>query len=99
MYCSSSAFAECPLHALGRDEGCDGYDGNNGVHEGIVVVKNNREWLESRKKLKERKKRGAKEGQASDEPAKSGIPMGGIEEQIGRLLDDVRRRRGGAVDR
>ena len=64
-----------------------------------MVVKNNQEWLESRKKLKERKKRGAnKEGRASDEPAAFGFPMGGIEEQIERLLGDVRRRRGGAGD-
>ena len=65
---------------------------------GIVVVKNEQEWLESRKKLKERKKRGAKEGRESDEPAAFGFPMGGIEEQIERLLGDVRRR-GGAGDR
>ena len=64
-----------------------------------MVVKNEQEWLESRKKLKERKKRGAKEGRESDEPATFGFPMGGIEEQIERLLDDVRRRRGGAGDR
>ena len=61
-----------------------------------MVVKNNKEWLESRNKLKERKKRGAKEGRASDQPAEFGFPMGGMEEQIERLLDDVRRRRGGA---
>jgi hypothetical protein len=64
-----------------------------------VVVKNKQEWLESRKKLKERKKRGAKEGRASDEPAAFGFPMRGIEGQIERLLGDVRRRRGGAGDR
>jgi hypothetical protein len=69
------------------------------AHGGIVVVKNNQEWLESRKKLKERKKRGAKEGRAGDEPAAFGFPMGGIEEQIERLLGDDRRRRGGAGDR
>ena len=63
-----------------------------------MVVKNEQEWLESRKKLKERKKRGAKEGRESDEPAAFGFPMGGIEEQIERLLGDVRRR-GGAGDR
>jgi hypothetical protein len=64
------------------------------------VVKNKQEWLESRKKLKERKKRGAnKEGRASDEPATFGFPLTGIEEQIERLLDGVRRRRGGAGDR
>ncbi len=63
-----------------------------------MVVKNKQEWLESRKKLKEHKKRGAnQEGRASDEPAAFGFPMGGIEEQIERLLgDDVRRRKGGA---
>ena len=60
------------------------------------MVKNNQEWLESRKKLKERKKRGAKEGRASDKPAAFGFPLGRIEEQIERLLGDVRRRRGGA---
>ena len=64
-----------------------------------MVVKNNQEWLENRKKQKERKKRGAKEGRASNEPAAFSFPMGGIEEQIERLLDDVRRRRGGAGDR
>ena len=63
------------------------------------MVKNKLEWLESRKQLKERKKRGAKEGRASDQPAEFGIPMEGIEEQIERLLCDVRRRRGGAGDR
>jgi hypothetical protein len=61
-----------------------------------VVVKNKQEWLESRKKMTERKKLGAKEGRARDEPAAFGFPMGGIEEQIERLLGDVRRRRGGA---
>jgi hypothetical protein len=87
-----------PQDRFGRDEGREGYDGNNGAR-GIVVVKNNQEWLESRKKLKERKKRGSKEGRASDEPAAFGFPMGGIEEQIERLLGDERRRRGGAGDR
>ena len=47
------------------------------AHGGIVVVKNKQEWLESRKDLKGRKKRGAKEGRASDEPAAFGFPMGG----------------------
>ena len=60
------------------------------------MVKNKQEWLESRKKMTERKKRGAKGGRASDEPAAFGFPMGGIEEQIERLLGDDRRRRGGA---
>ncbi len=63
------------------------------------MVKNRQEWLESRKKLKARKKRGAKEGLASDEPAAFGFPMGGIGEQIERLLGDVRRRGRGAGDR
>ena len=108
-------FRELPFHALGRiglaagtigpvgrDEGRDGYEGNNGAHGGIVVVKNKQEWLESRKKLKERKKkRGAKEGRASDEPAAFGFPLGRIEEQIERLPSGSggRRRRGGAGDR
>jgi hypothetical protein len=61
------------------------------------MVKNNNEWLESRKKLKERKKRGAKDDRTSDEPAVFGFPMGGFEEQIERLLGAARRRkRGGA---
>ena len=51
------------------------------AHGGIVVVKNKQEWLESRRQLKERKKRGAKEGRASDEPAAFGFPLGRIEEQ------------------
>jgi hypothetical protein len=38
------------------------------AHGGIVVVKNKQEWLESRKELKERKKRGAKEGRATNRP-------------------------------
>jgi hypothetical protein len=57
------------------------------------VVKNNNEWQESRKKLKERKKRGAKDGRANDEPAVFGFPMGGFKEQIGQLLDAARRKR------
>jgi len=60
------------------------------------VVKNKDEWLKSRKKLKERKKRGAKDGRTRDEPAEFGFPMGGFKEQIERLLDAARRRRGGA---
>jgi hypothetical protein len=60
-----------------------------------VVVKNTKEWLESRKKLNERKKRGAGDGRASDEPAVFGFPMGGFKEQIERLLD-ARRERGDA---
>jgi hypothetical protein len=43
---------------------------------GIVMVKNNNEWLESRKKLKKRKKRGAKDDRTSDEQAEFGFPMG-----------------------
>ena len=42
-----------------------------------MVVKNKQEWLESRKKLKKRKKRGAKEGRASDEPVVFGFSVGG----------------------
>jgi hypothetical protein len=61
-----------------------------------VVVKNNNEWLESRKKLKERKKRGAKDDRTSVEPAVFGFPMGGFKEQIERLLDAARRARGDA---
>ena len=58
------------------------------------MVKNKTEWLGSRKKLKERKKREAKDGRANDEPAVFGFPMGGFQEQIERLLDAARRRRG-----
>ena len=61
-----------------------------------MVVKNNNEWQESRKKLKERKKRGAQDSRANDEPALFGFPMGGFEEQIERLLGAARRKRGGA---
>ena len=60
------------------------------------MVKNTKEWLESRKKLKERKKRGAKDGRASNEPAVSGFPKGRFKEQIERLLDAARREREGA---
>jgi len=60
------------------------------------MVKNKNEWLGSRKKLKERKKRGAKDGPANDEPVVFGFPMGGFEEQIERLLGAARRKRGGA---
>jgi hypothetical protein len=60
------------------------------------MVKNKNEWLESRKKLKKRDKRGAKDGRTSDEPAEFGFPMGGFKEQIGRLLDAARRKRGDA---
>jgi hypothetical protein len=60
------------------------------------VVKSNDEWLESRKKLEERKKRGAKDARANDEPTVFGFPMGGFEEQIARLLGAARRKRGGA---
>jgi hypothetical protein len=54
------------------------------------VVKNTKEWLESRKKLKERKKRAAKDGRASEEPAVSGFLKGELREQIERLLDAAR---------
>jgi hypothetical protein len=40
------------------------------------VVKNNDEWLESRKKLKKRKKRAAKDDPTGDEPAVFSFPMG-----------------------
>ena len=39
------------------------------------MVKNNNEWLESRKKLKKRKKRRAKDGRTGDEPAEFGFPV------------------------
>jgi hypothetical protein len=61
-----------------------------------VVVKTEREWRESRKKLEERRKRRAKEGPKGDEPAEFGFPMGGFKEQIERLLDAARRKRGDA---
>ena len=77
-------------------EGRNGYDGKNGAGRGIVMVKNNNEWLESRKKLKKRKKRGAKDDRTSDEQAEFGFPMGGFKEQIERLLDAARRKRGDA---
>jgi hypothetical protein len=51
------------------------------------MVKNQQEWEESRKKLKERKKRRTKDGRTSDE---FGLPMGNFKEQIGQLLDAVR---------
>jgi hypothetical protein len=54
------------------------------------MVKNQQEWEESRKKLKERKKRRTKDGPTSDEPGEFGFPMGDFKEQIGRLLDAVR---------
>jgi hypothetical protein len=60
------------------------------------MVKNNNEWLESRKKLKKRKKRGAKDDRTSDAQAEFGFPMGGFKEQIERLLDAARRKRGDA---
>jgi hypothetical protein len=84
---------------VAQSEGHDGYGGYDGANDaagGIVVVKNDNEWQESRKKLKERKKRGAKDGRANDEPAVFGFPMGGFEEQIERLLSAARRKRGGA---
>jgi hypothetical protein len=58
------------------------------------VVKNKDEWLESRKKLKQRKRRGAKGGRTRDEPAGFGFPMGGFKEQIEWLLEAARRRMG-----
>ena len=74
-----------------------------------MVVQNTREWLESRKKLKERKKREAKEGRASDEPAAFCIPMGGSRSRssaysettcaAGREAQEGRHRRGGTGDR
>ena len=60
------------------------------------MVKNNDEWLESRKKLKKRKKRAAKDDPTGDEPAVFGFSMGGFQEQVERLLDAARRRRGDA---
>ena len=60
------------------------------------MVKNNNEWRESRKKLKERKERRAKDGRTGDEPAEFGFPMGGFKEQIERLLGAARRKRGDA---
>ena len=60
------------------------------------MVKNNDEWLESRKKLKKRKKRAAKDDPTGDEPAVFGFPMGEFKEQIERLLGAARRKRGGA---
>ena len=82
---------------MGQSKGHNRYhDGANGAARGIVVVKNKNEWQESRKRLKERKEHKAKEGRTGDEPAEFGFPMGGSEEQIKRLLEDARRRRGGA---
>jgi hypothetical protein len=82
---------------VGLSEGHDGYDGANGAVGGIAVVKNKDEWQESRKKLKGRKKRGAKDDDPTgDEPAVFGFPMGGFKEQIERLLGAARRKRGGA---
>jgi hypothetical protein len=54
------------------------------------MVKNQQEWDESRKKLKERKKRRAKDGRTSGEPDEFGFPIGDFKEQIGRLFDDAR---------
>jgi hypothetical protein len=51
------------------------------------MVKNQLKWEDSRKKLKERKKRRTKYGPTSDEPGEFGFPMGDFEEQIGRLLE------------
>ena len=51
------------------------------------MVKNTKEWLESRKKLKERKerkKRAAGDSRASEEPAAFGFPIGTIKEQVAR---------------
>jgi hypothetical protein len=65
--------------------------GEKDAGKGIVMVKNQQEWEESRKKLKERKKRRTKDGQASDElNNKFAFPMGDFKEQIGRLLDAAR---------
>jgi hypothetical protein len=69
--------------------------GENGAGKGILMVKNQQEWEDSRKKLKKRKKRGTKDGRTSDGPAVFGFPMGGFEEQIERLLGAARRKRGG----
>jgi hypothetical protein len=76
-------------------EGRNGYDGKNGAGRNRDGQSNN-EWLESRKKLKKRKKRGAKDDRTSDEQAEFGFPMGGFKEQIERLLDAARRKRGDA---
>ena len=62
------------------------------------MVKTKDEWMDSRKKLKERKKRGAKDGRTGDEPAEFGFPIGGFKEQIERLLNAARRKARGEVD-
>jgi hypothetical protein len=66
------------LGPLAQSEGHDGYYGENGAGGGMGMVKNKNEWLESRKKLKERKKRAAKDDPTGDEPAVFGFPIGGI---------------------
>ena len=48
------------------------------------MVKNTKEWLDSRKKQKERKKRAAGDSRASEEPAAFGFPIGTIKEQVAR---------------
>jgi hypothetical protein len=75
-----------------QSEGCNGYYGANGTDKGIVMVKNQQEWEESRKALKERKKRRTNDGRTSDEPDEFGLPMGDFKEQISQLLDAVRRK-------
>ena len=60
-------------------EGRNGYDGKYGALGGIVMVKNNNEWLESRKKLKKRKKRGAKDDRTQRRTGRIRIPDGGIQ--------------------
>ena len=42
------------------------------------MVKHKDEWLKNRKKLRERKKRGAKDGRTRGEPAEFGFPMGDL---------------------
>jgi len=60
------------------------------------MVKNKNEWVESRRKLEGRKRRGAKDARTGAEQAEFGFPMGGFKEQIERLLGAARRKRGGA---
>ena len=54
------------------------------------MVKNQQEWVESRKTLKERKKLRTNDGRTSDQTTEFGFPMGDFKEQIGRLLDAAR---------
>ena len=56
------------------------------------MVKNQQEWVESRKKLKERKKRRTNDSRTSDQTTEFGFPIGDFKEQIGRLLDAVKRK-------